>query len=397
MDEIKPKILFITTQLPYPPNSGGVIKSWKLIQYLSMNYDVTLACFLKNDDRNFEQEFLQKIKLADYIAMPQHIPRTAINLIKSNALGIPLNLYRNRNSVFKEEVKAIANGFEILFIDHYEMFQFVPKDFLEKVVLHQHNCEYLMWQRFSEIEKTPLKKLALRNQAYRIKNYEQKICKRASTILAAPNDIEELVAIGALRSKFFPTYHLGDEELLLKPPLVWNQNNKNLLYIGTLTWEANVDGLIWFIENIWPIVVAKEKDAKLCIVGQSPDNRILQAVANAKNIEVKGFVKDLEDVFLDSKVFVSPLRFGSGIKVKVMNALYRGIPCVTTSIGSEGLLVEDMKHILIAENEQQYAEKILLLLKDKALWQKINQNSRTLAANLYTWEAVFRELENAIN
>lgn len=389
-------LLFITTQLPYPPISGGVIKSWKLVEYLSQHYTLTVAYFLKNNDSEHETKFLESVSLASHISLPLQIPRTPLNLIKSNFRGIPLNLYRNYCKTFRNKISSICDDYDCIFIDHYEMFQYVPDTYKGKIVLHQHNCEYLMWKRFGAIEHNILKKIALYNQAFWIKRYEKKICKIADTILAAPNDIDELVDIGADKDKFYPTYHLGDEELLRLPPLTYKKTNPTLLYIGTLSWEANVDGLVWFISEVWQKLSTQIEGIQLKIVGKNPDLRIQSVSAPFNNIIFTGFVENLDTVYRDAQVFICPLRFGSGIKVKVMNALYRGIPCVTSDIGAEGLLAVDGIHFLLAKTPDDYINQIQRLLSQKDLWESIGLNARTLASVHYTWDGVMKEVENAI-
>ncbi len=392
----KKKILFLTPQLPYPPVSGGVIKSWRLVEFLSREYDLSVAALLKNDDHKHVDEFLNKVTLKDTFFESIDIPRTALNLIKSNLLLIPLNLYRNRSDSFKKAVAKMAKEVDMIFVDHYEIFQYVPKNFKGKVVLHQHNCEYLLWERFATLENNLFKKLALYNQAYWIRSYEKAICKRSHTILAAPNDIEELSRIGADPSKFYQTYHLGEQELLDQPRLSWEDHEPAIMFVGTLTWEANIDGLLWFLTESWPSVRQRYPHLKFYIIGKKPDARIVEAANNSINVVLTGFVEDLEPYFRKSRVFVSPLRFGSGIKVKVMNALYRGIPTVTTTVGAEGLAVRHGEHLMIQNKAHLLADDICRLLEDKDLWMQMSSNMRDIARRLYTWDAVLAEVVRAI-
>lgn len=390
------KVLFLSPQLPYPPISGGVIKSWRLVEYLSRKYYLTVATFLKNDEYKDVDEFLSKVQLAGHYFEPIDIPRTALNLVKSNLLLQPLNLYRNRSKSFKEKISQLAQNADAIFVDHYEMYQYVPSDFKGKVILHQHNCEYLIWERYSELEKNPFKKLALKNQSFWIRNYESKICQLSDSILAAPNDIDELVKIGADRNKFYETYHLGEEEMLHLPSLEWGQLEDAILFIGTLTWEANIDAALYFLKDIWPKVLEKKSTMKFYIIGKNPDPRIIELANISKNVVLTGFVKDLDDYYSKSKVFISPLRFGSGIKVKVMNALYRGIPTVSTSIGAEGLAVTNRQNMMLTDDAQQFASDIVELTEDPYLWKKLAETSRQLAKDLYTWDAVLEKVRLAI-
>jgi len=391
------KILFLTPQLPYPPVSGGTIKSWKLIEFLSQEYEVFIAYFLKGEDPIHNTDFVEKVELAGYYHEGIEIPRTALNLIRSNLSGIPLNLYRNRSNSFKHKVHEVSKDYDVIFVDHYEMYQFVPKDFKGKVVLHQHNCEYLMWDRFAKVERSIPKKLALLNQAWWIRNYEKKICNESDCVLAAPNDIDELQKIGATDTKYYETFHLGDESLLTGDPLLFDDTEKALLFVGTLTWEANVDGLIWFLQEGWPILKAKHPELKFYIIGKHPDPRIVQLVEQlGTDVVLTGFVKDLEPYFQKCRVFVSPLRFGSGIKVKVMNAMYRGIPTVTTSVGAEGLEVVHREHMMIDDDMHGYINSVDALINERDLWWTLHHDSRALARKKYTWASVLSIVKQSI-
>lgn len=390
------KLLFLSPQLPYPPISGGVIKSWRLVEFLSTRYQLSVATFLKNDEALHQSEFLSKVKLCDYYFEPIDVPRTAGNLIKSNLLLQPLNLYRNRSKGFKKNIQKLIAESDAIFVDHYEMFQYVPSKYHGKIILHQHNCEYLIWDRFAAIENNIFKKIALKNQAFWIRNYERKICKKSHTILAAPNDIQELVQIGADSSKFYKTYHLGNENLLHLPPLQWQQSEDSILFIGTLSWEANVDSVLYFIQDIWPLLTAQKPNLKFYIIGKNPDARIIELAQSQPNIILTGFVTDLDEYYSRCKVFVSPLRFGSGIKVKVMDALYRGIPTVTTAVGAEGLAVQHRESMMIADHAQDFAEQVLELMQNQQLWEQLATQSRQLAHELYTWQAVFEKVIQAI-
>ena len=390
------KILFLTPQLPYPPISGGTIKTYKMIEFLSKKYEITLACLLKNDDEKKLEEYQHISGLKNIISEPLQVERNAGNLVRSNLKMIPLNLFRNLSERFRIKLEGEWDQHDILLVDHYVMFQYVPENIKAKVILHQHNCEYLIWDRYAAIEKNILKKIALWNQSWHIKRYEQKICRRADTILAAPNDIEELVSIGAERSKFYTTYHLGDDSLLSLPDLHYSNSEKSLLYVGTLSWEANINGLLWFYSSAWPLIKAKHPDLKFYIVGKNPDDRITAFAEKDPQIILTGYVEDLEPYFQRSRAFISPLLFGSGIKVKVISSLYRGIPCVTTSIGAEGLYLKDGKELFIRDNASGFADAIHILLTDPVKWESMSVMARSTAKEKLSWDSVYKNLEAAM-
>jgi polysaccharide biosynthesis protein PslH len=390
------KILFLTPQLPYPPISGGTIKTYKMLEFLAGKYEITLACLLKNDDEKKLKEYQLHSGIKNIISEPLQVERNAMNLIRSNVKLIPLNLLRNQSAAFREKLRNVWEQHDIILVDHYVMYQYVPSTIKAKVILHQHNCEYLIWQRYAAIEKNILKKAALLNQSWHIKRYEKKICRQADIILAAPNDTDELVAIGADRSRFYPTYHLGDDSLLSQPDLHFPDSEKSILYVGTLSWEANINGLIWFFTHTWQDISKKDPELKFYIVGKNPDARLLEFAQKDPRIIFTGFIADLEPFFRRSRVFVSPLLFGSGIKVKVISSMYRGIPCVTTSVGAEGLNLTDGKEIFIRNDEKSFGEAISLLLENPGKWQSVSTAARQMAREKLSWGSVFQNLEHAI-
>ncbi len=390
-------MLFITTQLPYPPFSGGLIKSWRLLQFLNTHYEVTVVNLLKGDDPKHEAAFLEALAPAGYHSFAWNVERNLINLLHSYLKRKTLNLLRNYNPKFEKQVHEIIKKHDCVVIDHYEMAQYVPKDYAGKVILHTHNAEYMMWKRFAELEKQPIKRWALTKESKRVAVAELNYCQRADLIFAAPNDQVALQKLGMGDEKFSTTYHLGKDEALQLPDVAVEATNTSLMFIGTLRWEANVDGLLWFIEHIWPSLKERHPDLRFYIIGKNPPARLRAATKQEREIVLTGFVEDPEPYYQTCRCMVVPLRFGSGIKVKILDAMYRGIPCVTTPIGVEGLDVQTGRELLICESATAFIEQTSRLLEDDRLWKKLQQNARKKAKEKYTWDQLLRSHLNALS
>ncbi|MFT5972464.1 MAG: glycosyltransferase involved in cell wall biosynthesis [Cryomorphaceae bacterium] len=382
-------LLFITTQLPYPPKSGGVIKSFRLIEHWSKSHDVTVACLLKGDDNKHLEEFTNKVNLKKLITEEFNVKRSGLNLIISYLKGMTLNIFRNFSTSFLARIRTVLGETDLIFVDHYEMYEYIKKlSPKQPVILHEHNAEFVMWQRLAEIESSFIKRTILKMEASRIKKAELNFVEHAQLTLAAPNDIDELVSVGADRKKFDKTYHLGEDEMIQWPLVAYSKTELRILYIGTLTWEANVDGLVWFLESVWPGVRSKHPGVQLDVVGKNPDQRIVDLANEDSQITLLGFIDDLRTVYDRSRVFICPLRFGSGIKVKVLNAMYRGIPTVTTEIGVEGLEMESGKEIFYnSADSKEFSHQISLLMEDKDLWEAMQRSAREKATD-YTWSSL---------
>lgn len=392
----KQSILFISTQLPYPPKSGGTIKSWNYIKDLSNRYDIGLACLLKDDDEQHLESFKSQLQLKDLICIPLQVDRNPITLVKSY-LGFPcLNVFRNYSTEFQNQLTEKAEEYDAILIDHYEVFQYVPRNYKGKVILHTHNAEFALWKRMGELNTNPLVKIVLKLEASRVKRYEKRIIKHADLVYTTPSDIQEYKKAGFDTEDLKITYHLGNDQLLMLDNIEFNATEKALLFMGTLSWEPNIDGMLWFIREVYPKLLKKHPELTLYILGKLADERLQNACKDFPNIQLCGFVKDIDQYLQKSRVFLAPLRFGSGMKVKVLEGMYRGIPMVTTSVGAEGLDVSDQEELYIADDAKSFSEKTMLLLENKEAWEKTRDLSRKKAAQLYTWQPLFDKMDEEL-
>lgn len=390
------KILFLTHQLPYPPKSGGTVKSWNYVSFLAKTHNLSVGCLLKGDDKDHLNGFAAKVTLENLYCKGLDVERTPLNLVKSYLFSTSLNVFRNYSSSFKKSIASVIANYQIVIVDHYEMFQYVPDSYTGKVVMHTHNAEFMLWQRMSELTSNPIKKLILKLEAVRVKKYELEIFKKSNLIFSTPSDITLYKKYGFDISKHAITYHLGNDNLLELPSLEFEKTEKAITFIGTLSWEPNIDGICWFIENCWAIIKNQHPDCKLYILGKNPDQRIRKAAKKDPQIIFTGFVKNL-DIYLEkTRVYIAPLRFGSGMKVKVLEGLYRGTPCVTTSVGGEGLEIKNEEHILISDDANSFSSDCLRLLENKTLWVKLRDNARKIAKDKYRWDDLFLAMEKSM-
>lgn len=387
------RVLFLTPHLPYPPVTGAALKSWRMVSHLASRHDLRLYTLLKGDDARHEAELKARVRLSAYHSEAVQRPRTALNFLRSHLAGIPLNVFRSRASSFAAAAAAASRDAEVIVVDHHTMFQYVPAGVAARIVLHEHNAEYVLWRRMAGVAESAVVRAAARWESDRIRRYEREICQRADVVLAAPNDIEQLAALGVPRAKFRPTLHLGDDALLQEPDPDFARTEPLVLFVGTLTWEPNADGLCWFLDACWPMVRERFPAARLAIVGRGPPPR-LRAAAERAGAELPGFVDDLRPWYARARVFACPLRFGSGVKVKVINALYRGLPVVTSPCGAEGLGVDDV--LRIAQTPAAWADALAELLADGQAWTRLSRAAREAARTRLSWEPVLRGLEEAL-
>jgi O-antigen biosynthesis protein len=144
----------------------------------------------------------------------------------------------------------------------------------------------------------------------------------------------------------------------------------DIFFLGSFVHKPNIDGLLWFVREIWPSVSIRLPNVKLIVAGNGPTEEVL--ALNGPKILVKGYVPDTYPCFQNSKVFIAPLRFGAGVKGKIVESMSHGLPVVTTPIGVEGLNLENGENVFVADSPDDFSEKIFRLFDDEALWQRLS-------------------------
>lgn len=148
------------------------------------------------------------------------------------------------------------------------------------------------------------------------------------------------------------------------PALECKREPNTLLFAGAMHRDVNIESVLYFYEKIWPVIRREMPDTRFYISGNKPDQRVKALAKKDKDVVVTGFVEKLEPYYLRASVFVSPLFIGGGIIAKNLQAMALGLPVVTTSIGNEGIEAAPDREILIADDPNTFAEKVLLLLRD---------------------------------
>jgi len=170
------------------------------------------------------------------------------------------------------------------------------------------------------------------------------------------------------------------------------EDRKNLFFVGSFKHPPNIDSAKYLVEEIFPRIKQKLGDIKLFVVGSNPTEEIKRL--SSEDVIVTGYVKDLGNYYNESKLMLSPIRFGAGIKGKITQSLGRGLPVITTTVGSEGIDLTDGENCMISDNPEDFAKKVVQVYDDKELWNNISKNGLQTAKN-YSPELTM-ELLNSI-
>jgi glycosyltransferase involved in cell wall biosynthesis len=168
------------------------------------------------------------------------------------------------------------------------------------------------------------------------------------------------------------------------------------MYFGTLSWQPNIDGLERFITRILPLVTKRIPEAKLIVAGRDAPRSLVELAQRSPNVQYAGPLQDPEPLYRRARVFVETTQTGGGTRLKVLNAMARGLPTVASVQAAQGLDIVPGDHLLVARDDSVLAEAIVLLLTDQARWRVISENGRALVRGKYVAEAAFRALDEVL-
>lgn len=175
----------------------------------------------------------------------------------------------------------------------------------------------------------------------------------------------------------------------------WRQR-EGIVFLGGYVHLPNVDAVCWFVAEIWPLVRTELPDVALTLAGSNPPDAVLQLNNLESNVHVVGFAKNHRQLLLHSRVAIAPLRYGAGMKGKIGEYLCCGLPCVTTSIGAEGMGFTSGEHIALTDDPAQFACEVVRLYHNQNAWCKMSEAGRSFMRQ-YTIEAVRPRLLTALN
>src|SRR5438093_2143943 len=389
------RILFLTFQFPYPPISGAAIKTLSLIDHLRASHEVHLLSLRRGELTQAQQEWAAHLDGIQTVELNK--PRNAWSLLGSYIAGVPLRIERNRSPAMARLVGSQLDALrpDVLFVDGLSMAQSVPEQIRRQAILHEHNAEYVIWHRQAEVE-IGLRRWVAATEATRLRRYEAAIVRQFDTVFAiSEDDRQKLIELGAEPSRVGVLPNVPDRTFLNKPSFA--DTEPVILYFGTLSWQPNIESLKRILTSIFPSVSRQVPDARLIVAGVGASPALAARVVATEGAEFHGQVDDPEPLYRGARVLVDATRSGGGTRLKVLNAFARGVPVVASSRAAEGLLVTPGEHLLVADEDDQFVDAIVSLLRDRDRWQALSGNARALVRARYVAEVAYRPLDEVMS
>ena len=391
------RILWVKCDFLHPTTRGGQIRTLEIVKRLHARHEVHYVGY----ENPREPEGLKRAHEYCARAYPVQLkvpPRASlafgVQLVGNIFSSMPLSLSRYHSTAMEEQIARVRKAFR---------FDSVVCDFLSPApnfptlsdcVLFQHNVETMIWRRHAQNATDFLRRFYFNLQAQRMFNWEKRMCLTASEVIAvSPQDAALMREMfGATTVSDIPTG--VDVEFFRRPDA--SPRKADLVFLGSMDWMPNIDGMEYFVRDILPLIRKKLPDCTLAIVGRTPTPAIQALAERDPKIQVTGTVADVRPWLWGAKASIVPLRIGGGTRLKIYESMAAGTATVSTTIGAEGLDVKHPDNIRLADDPAEFANQCIQLLENDAERERVASAALQLVTTRFSWDVVVSQFEKLL-
>lgn len=389
----------------YPPSNGGALRCFYLLREMARNHEVYVITIQPEEDftegryhsfpgnvriisiheKKSYRSFLNKLagKAADSVNY-RFLQRSFSGSTNSYFLqAYPVLLQTLKalkpNLVFYENLEAVALFSSIISRQLPAAIQ----------IYDAHNVDSELWKQLAASQQNRIFESYSENSL----QTESSLYKKVDAFLAcSETDHEKLIALNCKHLPGFTIPNGVDTDAKPFDENPMKHSQKEILFCGSLDYYPNEEGLIWFYDQVFPLIKKAIPEVVLTLVGSSVKNDRNQKLWNDSSVHMIGRVVSLQPFYYQAGVCIAPLLSGSGTRLKILEAMSFGNPIVSTSIGAEGLHIIPRKHLLIADEPFAFASMVIELMQEQNLFEKVRLNARELMCSDYAWEKIGSDL-----
>lgn len=397
------QILFLTPQLPYPPEQGTSIRNYNLLVDVARRHDVSLLSFVEEGPRDLGP-------LADLCRVLRTVPvpkRTSQDRLETLLMTpLPDMARRLYAPEFVAALRTLLNEyrFDVVQIEGIELapYAFVVAEWLgdkaPTLIFDEHNAEYVLQRRACQTDvRNPRRWLQAcysLMQWQRLVRFERRVCELVDAVVCVSEaDAEALrQLVPGLQPMLIPN---GVDVARYRPDLPDDipLQHPALVFTGKMDFRPNVDAMLWFCRQVWPKITARMPETHLYIVGKNPHPQ-LEPLRRDERVTITGYVQDSLPYFGGADVYIVPLRIGGGTRLKVLEAMATGKALVSTTLGIEGIALTPGQHVLVGDSPDAFADAVLELLHDPVRRQVMGQAAREFVVEHYDWKRIVPQLDS---
>jgi glycosyltransferase involved in cell wall biosynthesis len=393
------RVVLIDEELPYPPTSGKRIRTLNLTLRLARRHRLTYVCHRNADAEEarraeafFAEQGIETIVVNRAVPAksgPRFYLRLAANLLSPLPYSVATHVSRELRQALAELARRQrVDVWHCEWTPYAEALQGIAA---ERRVVVAHNVESVIWQRYYETETNPLRRWYVGRQWRKFQRFEQRVL----------GEVESTVAVSDADAQRFRddfgvsrvTVVENGVDTAYFQPQARRRDPTRLLFLGSLDWRPNLDGVRLLLERVFPAVKREEPSARLCLVGRNPPQALRKQVAALTDVELRGSVPDVRPYLADCGLLVVPLRIGGGSRLKILEALASGTPVVSTRIGAEGLCLEAGQDLTVVEDIDELAAALVTAIRHPEEVLAQAERGREKVLERYDWDRLAEQLE----
>ena len=396
------KVLQLCSKPPRPAIDGGCIAMDSFTQnFLQLGYDLKILT-VATDKHPFLPKELSK-KYIEETQIESIFIDTRVNVVDAFASLITQDNY-NVSRFFSVDLDIKLKN--ILRKRHYDIVQLeslfmtpylpsIRRFSKAKVVLRSHNLEFNIWKRLAKQEISRPKKIYLNFLAKKLKEYE----------IDLMNQVDGIISISPVdREKYL---HMGCKVPITSIPTALDLNNyipratqrpePKIFHIGAMDWAPNQEGVLWFLNEVWPAVIEKHPKAKLVLAGKGLD--FYQSIFGNRhpNVDFAGEVGNAIEFMQNHDIMIVPLLSGGGIRIKILEGMALEKLVISSKIGAEGIEAKHGKHFLISDNATEFAKNLIMALNEPELRRTMGEQARKFIHDHYSFEELNLKIDGFYN
>jgi glycosyltransferase involved in cell wall biosynthesis len=393
------RVAVVDEEMPYPLNSGKRIRTLNLLKRLASRHQITYICHRNADAKEARQaeQHLRECGIKPVIVQ-RSVPRKsgigfyarlAVNLFSS----LPYSVVTHTSAGLRREISELASRCAIdvwhcEWTPYAESLRALPD---ARWLVVAHNVESLIWQRYHETEKHPLKRWFIRGQWRKFERFEKWALNAASYAVAvSPEDATRMH--DDFQAQRVEVVDNGVDTSYFRPSRQARVPGQ-ILFLGSLDWRPNQDAVRLLLDRIFPEVRKRESNARLCIVGRNPPEWLRRESYQHPAVELHADPPDVRPYLNCSAVMAVPLRIGGGSRLKILESLTSGLPVVSTRVGAEGLCLVPGQHLDVVEEAEDMIGALVHCLRSPMRAEAMANLGRQIVAERYDWDVLAEKLE----
>ena len=390
----KPQLLFVSPRFLFPMNEGGKIRTANTLRHMKGGaFEVTLASPVPSGHTVHAEEIAA---ICDHFLSWPSPPTSSLRRGLALFSRLPVSVATDRSAAGQAVLQtALARQPDVVVVDFPHAAVLLPTPLPPASVLFTHNVEAEIYERHARTA-TGAMRYVWQNQAGKMARFERRALRAVRRVIAvSARDAKALQQRYALPAVDPIDTGVDLDFFTFQPterqPAIATAGGR-IVFTGVMDSPANIDGVLFLLREVWPLLTAARPNIELVVVGRNPSPALLDA-GRGLNCRFTGFVDDIRPFVADADVSVIPLRVGSGTRIKAFESMAMGRPVVATSIGIEGLDITAGDHYLRADTPADFAAAILRLLAEPALRATVRQAARQRLEQRFGWARIAQQFE----